>query len=482
MRTGEYPTVHRALRSGACALLIVWFSGCALQRYEPAPLDPAATARAYDARTLDAPGLKDYFVAHGRPAAEWPVQRWGLDDLTLLAFYSHPDLELARAQAKAARAEVAAATQRPPIGITPRVQHHSLTTSEQSSPWSLGFDVEIPLSGGTRREATEARYSYLADAADLQVGSVAWGIRADVRVKLLDQYLAERTVALLTAEAEQRRRLLGLLERRLDAGAISRVEVGNARLAQSEIAAQAEAAKIARVRSRAALAQALGLPLTVVQTMTFDFAAFDETPEPSGDTTGQRTALLNRLDIRAKLLDYSAADASVKLEIARQYPTVSISPGYLWDQSDNIWSIAATVLLPAGGNKSAIGAAQARREVAAREFLSLQSHVIAEADGAQARYRQARDGATSLQEVLRLSAARERATQKQFDAGYADRVELTLAQLATLTAERDALSVSAETQRSLGALEDALQMPLAGGPLPRWSNDDKRPAPGLAAQ
>ena len=103
--------------------------GCALQRYEPAPLDPAASASAFESRSVDASGLKEYMLAHGHPASEWPVQRWGLADLTLLAFYYQPNLELARAQAAAARAQVAAATQRAPIAIKPAVLHHSLTAA-----------------------------------------------------------------------------------------------------------------------------------------------------------------------------------------------------------------------------------------------------------------------------------------------------------------------------------------------------------------
>ncbi len=117
---------HRDFRRSLAGLLIggaafASVPGCALQRYEPAPLDPAASANAFESRSVDAPELKEYMIAHGHPAAEWPVQRWGLADLTLLAFYYQPNLELARAQAAAARAQVAAATQRPPIAIKPVV-------------------------------------------------------------------------------------------------------------------------------------------------------------------------------------------------------------------------------------------------------------------------------------------------------------------------------------------------------------------------
>ena len=188
MRNRVSLSARGALRFPAVALSLALLGGCALQRYDPAPLDPAASASAFGSRSTDAPGLKDYLVAHGHPPSDWPVQHWGLAELTLLAFYDHPDLELARARAKAAHADASAAMQRAPFGLTPRVQHHTVTTPEQPSVWSLGFEVEIPVAGSTRRAATSERFAYLADAADLQVGSVAWSVRSEVRAKLLDCY------------------------------------------------------------------------------------------------------------------------------------------------------------------------------------------------------------------------------------------------------------------------------------------------------
>ncbi len=358
-------------------------------------------------------------------------------------------------------------------------EHHTVTTPEQPSVWSLGFEVEIPVAGSTRRAATSERFAYLADAADLQVGSVAWSVRSEVRAKLLDCYAVHRSASLLDAEIQQRRLLVALLERRLEAGAASRVEVNNARLEQAELEGQAQAARLARERSLAALAQALALPLAAVRGLSLDFAAFQETPAPPGDAGVQRAALLNRLDVRAKLLEYSAADAAVKLEIARQYPTFSINPGFLWDQGDHVWSLAATMLLPAGGNKPAIQAAEARRQVAAREFLVFQSRVISEAEAAEARYRTALEGAGNSERLVRLHAARDQETKKRFDAGYVDRLELTLTQIETLAAQRNALAAASEAQRALGGLEDALQIPLVGGPVPEWAADQE-PGTSLA--
>ena len=52
----------------------------------------------------------------------------------------------------------------------------------------------------------------------------------------------------------------------------------------------------------------------------------------------QTTALLNRLDIRIALEKYAAAESKLKLELAKQYPDLVISPGYAFEFGDNIWS------------------------------------------------------------------------------------------------------------------------------------------------
>ena len=460
-------------------------AGCALQRYEPAPLDPEASARAFESRSVDSPKLKQYMLAHGHPASEWPVQRWGLADLTLVAFHYQPDLDLARAQAAVAHAQVAAATQRAPIGLKPVAWHHSQQPPETTGPWSLGFEVEIPLSGTARREAIGEQYGSMAEAAELTVGSVAWAVRSEVRARFLDCYAVGRELELLDAEARERRSLVTLLQRRFEVGAASALELSSARLKQAEVEGQIQSAQLAREQCLSGLARALGLPLAAVRGMSFDFAGLAQTPMPPSDSAVQRSALLNRLDVRAKLFDYAAADAGVKLEVARQYPSVTLSPGYLWDQGDNIWSLVATVLVPATGNKPAIQAAQARREAAAREFLALQGKVISEADAAQARYLKALEGARAAQQIAELQLARGKEAKKQFDAGHTDRVELTLARLEALAAEHHALAVGLETQRALGALEEALQVPLAGAPLPSWAREKTQAqtsSPGLARQ
>ena len=84
-----------------------------------------------------------------------------------------------------------------------------------------------------------------------------------------------------------------------------------------------------------------------------------------------------------------------------------------------------------------------------------------------------------MSRAAQLLAALSQAAKRQFDAGQIDRLELTLTQVEALSVQRNTLTMQTEAQRALGALEDALQMPLTGGPLPAWALNPP-PSPDLA--
>jgi len=172
----------------------------------------------------------------------------------------------------------------------------------------------------------------------------------------------------------------------------------------------------------------------------------------------------------------------LRLEIARQYPTIAISPGFLWDQSDSIWSLAATLIPAVVGNRPAIAAAQARREVEASQFRALQDKVIVQAQGAEAAYESLAQALAQAEQVNTLHLNRVQQVERRFEAGDADRVELTAARLEMLIAQRAAFALRIEALRAQGVLEDALQIPLTGGPLPQLAGTAPDSATGLAQQ
>jgi outer membrane protein, heavy metal efflux system len=464
-----------------CAPFIA-LAGCAMQSYRAVPLDAASSAQRFDTRSLDTPELRDYMSPYRPRDAQWPAERWGLTELTLAALYDHPELEVARAQARSLRAEAELATQRSATTVAPRVEHHSLRTPEQSSPWSLGFEIQIPIAAASTGEAIRGHYQALAQAADLHVGMVAWSLRARVRARLLDLYETAAQVDLLERETRERETMSRLLEQRLEAGAASAVETNAARLASVDAQSRLRAARATTAARLGAMAEVLSMPVSQIRKLQFDYTELRRIAPAANDASLRSAALLNRLDVRSKLNEYEAAEADVRLEIARQYPSFAIGPGFLWDQGDSVWSIAASIVPAVMGNARGIAAAEARRMLAASNFRELQERVIAQAQSAEDAYAGFAQALTEAEKANALHAARAQQVERQFDAGYADRVELTAAHLQAIEAQRGTLGLRIEALRAQGVLEDALQVPLTGGPLPLLAGNVPQAISGLARQ
>ena len=184
---------------------------------------------------------------------------------------------------------------------------------------------------------------------------------------------------------------------------------------------------------------------------------------PAGLTSAEmrRQAMLGRADILAALADYAAAQSALQLEIAKQYPDVHFSPGYQFDQGDNIWSLGLTVELPLlNRNQGPIAEAAARRVEAAARFNALQATVLADIDTAVESYRATEKSLATLQDLAGAQAASRDAVAAQVRAGAAAPLDLLNAQLELAVAEEAQLDARVKRQHSLAALEDAVQRPI----------------------
>jgi outer membrane protein TolC len=441
-------------------LLSLAIAGCGFQSYQAKPIDPVDSAARLQQRALDDPKLREYMVAQGQSPAQWPLARWDLAQLTLAAVYFHPDIELAAARARAAQAQTATARTTPYPVLSLRPEYNSKVDAGDT-PWGMGVTALIPIDLGGKLATRADQLASLEDAARIEVGAAAWRVRARLRRSLLDYHAAEETTRVLDREQQQRAALLALMEKRLAAGEASRNDVSVIRLRMTEGEVALRRAIGRREQARAAVAEALGLPLERLDGVQFDLSAFDA-PPPAPDLRAVRErALTNRIDLRRKLAEYAAADLAVKLEVARQYPDFSIGPGFFWDADEAIWSLLMVSQLPLSARRDAqIREAQARREVEERAFISMQAAVIAEAGSAWTRYTQGLHGVEAAQAGLTLAQARLARIQRQFDAGYADRVDLRSTELEAALAERALVTARLEAQQGLAALEDAVQRPL----------------------
>lgn len=432
---------------------VLFVAGCAMQTYAPQPIAYANVAEAFRARTLADAGLGE-------------VAAWGLPELTQAALRLHPDLDVARAQWKMAQAGEKTAGQKPNPTLSGGGEHHSRASGISPWTWTLGIDIPVETHG--KREARLEQATALSEAARLDIGQAAWRIRSRLRAQMLEIFTIRQQVAQLEKEAGIRAQIVALLETRVEAGLIAGTDLSDARLQLQKIRTALDAESARMTESRAALVSAIGVPDFALADVALSFAAFEKEGIELPPQEVQRSALLNRLDVRVALASYDAAEAKLKLEIAKQYPDFSFAPGYSWDQGDNRWSLGLSLILALlNRNEGPIAEARTMREAEAQKFNALQAVVIGEQEQAMARLHAAREEIPKTQQLLASQRSRLAQTQRQFDAGYADRVELTSAQLEVAIAESGLLSARLRAQRALGKLEDAVQQPLDGSePLP----------------
>ncbi|HEX7485447.1 MAG TPA: TolC family protein [Vicinamibacterales bacterium] len=456
--------LRRLVLTALCAPLATGLpTGCI--HFQPKPVVAADTLAAFEARTLDAPGLQRFFDVN-HDVAPAPSAPWNLRALTLAAFYYHPDLDVARAGSAVARAGIVTAGERPNPTASFGPGYNSTTPAGLITPWILSFDFDIPIETAGKRGYRLAQARHLTDAARLNIATVAWQVRSRVRSRLLDLHAAVETGALLEKQQEIQAGNVKILELQLSAGAVSPFEVTQARIALDAIRlAQRDAAR-QQAESRAQLAAALGVTAHSVGDLPISFDEFTKTPSEVPGPEASREALLNRADVLGALAEYDASQASLQLEIARQYPDIHLGPGYQMDQTDSKWTIALPITLPVfNRNKGAIGEADARRAEAANRFIAVQARAIGEVELAVVSYRSAVQKVSSVDAMMADLTRQEQTAQRMFKAGEISRLELGSTQLELYTGALAHLDALIKAQQALGALEDAMQR---SGDLSAW--------------
>jgi len=396
----------------------------------------------------------------------WPPAKWDFSTLTLVAFYYHPSLDLARAQWNLAKAGVTTAGGRP-NPVLSLVPGYSINPSFGVSPWLPLASLDVPIETAGKRGYRIAHAQKLSDVARLNIASAAWQVRGQLRLSLLDWTAAQRRAELLQHQFELQQQILELLEQRFQAGTVIRTDLTLARVALARTSVELSDAARQSAEARVRIADALGLTVKAIDGEKFDFP-LSVSPEATEELTAaaaREQALLGRPDILAALADYAASESALQLEIAKQYPDLHLSPGYQFDQGEHKWSLGLTAELPVlNQNKGPIAEASARREEVAAHFTVLQARVIGEIDRALASRAAAMEQLTNQIRLARLASDQAAAVQDMFEAGGADKLELSSAQLETAVTDLTALDAQIKAQQAIAQLEEAIQRPVEGWP------------------
>ena len=447
----------------------LFFSGCI--HYNARPMDADGNLEALSGRSLTDDGLHG-FMDTNTPGGvtRWPLESWDFDRLSLAALYFNPKLEAAKAayaEARAAR-DTAGERPNPSIGVTPA--YNASTPSGSISPWILGINFDIPIETMGKRKFRQSEAQHLSEAALMQLAVAAWEVRFNLRQAMVDLWAVRKQALLFERKQVSAEALVRIGEAQLSAGDIDRNELMAVRFLLQQARIDCGKARGEAAGALLRLSVAVGISPHALDDVHIDFSDFETIPSKIPSADARRAALLNRADILSSLAAYEAKESALRLEIAKQYPDISISPGYEFDQDDNKWQIGFQLTLPIfNRNRGSIAEAEAKRKRAAAEFMSLQARVLGEIETAAVAFQTDRQQLITADEMLEQARQQADIALKQYAAGAVSKQTVLSSQLEETAAALARLDLQVKAQTSMGELEYALQTPLNTTAMPAVS-------------
>ena len=450
-----------------CVLLAALVTACAKEKYQAKPINAQAiSAKIYAKDPLSA-DFKAYLIKQGYKVEDIPFKSWGIDELTASALYHHSKLDVTKAQLALANAQLETASQKqnPTLG-------GSIARSNQANgdirPWAYGLNVEIPIETAGKREIRIEEAQHLQAVASIDVADTAWQLRSQIAKDLLRYHENVARQQLLQQEISKHIDIISMLRKRVEVGTLSNTDMLTSKLLlqTKKDALSAETSKNQELI--AILAADSGLSLDKFNQLPIKPLALETSLNKQTELLNanalanlQEKALLNRLDIRRSLEKYAAAEAKIKLEVAKQTPDIAITPGFIFDFGDKIWSLGFSSLLNLlNKNTRLIAEATQLREIDGAQFEALQANIIGDLSVANARWLAAQDNLKQAKQQQAAQQAYMQKLNKQFAAGALDRLELAQAALQNQLADAQVVTMQFEVLYAANDMQDLLQTPL----------------------
>lgn len=342
---------------GSAVALIV-LAGC--QSYERVPLELADHRAALDARLIATEPIS-YFVERLSEAGNQVPERFDPNDGLspaegeVLALFYNPDLRLARLDAGVALATFDTA------GLWDDPQFGFDGEEVLSGPFNYGLmlSLTIPISGRLGVEKDRAGAAYEAELR--RIVDAEWSTRAAVRSAWASWSVASERLLLLREVIGQVERISAITDQLETAGELTRVEARLLRAELVETRADVAEAVLAEARARVELLGLMGLPPD---------APVELLPAIPPASIGEISGAIERLieantTLAVRRAEYQIAEETLRLEVRKQYPDITIGTGYGSEDNDDRLLLGVSIPIPIlNANRAGIAEAKARREVA----------------------------------------------------------------------------------------------------------------------
>lgn len=436
-------------------------AGC--MKVPPRPIDVPASANAAAHAGLDSGAVT---TRAGTLAPGAAVDSVRPDRLWLFAALLQHDPRVLEARRAIASAQREAVSSRHSASPTLTLTSEYANDPATSSPWLLGGAVDVPLDIGGRRASRLQRADLAILQARYDYAETIWADRTALHNALIDYFAARAQLPLYRNLLALQDRRLEALERRAAQGEDARLLVYPARADRAAVARRLEETQAREGKARTAIAGVLGVPEAALQPLGLVWDDFAEPTAtlPAIGAKERAAAGAARADVLKAVAGYDGAEADLHLELARQYPAISLGPGYTWERGLVKLPLAVNLSLPPlDFNRSAIRAALAKRDQAGAAIETRITAALNEIEAALAERNAAWDSLARIRAgELPQSEKQAASADDRLRLGGISRAEWADAKIAALEARLAALDATVRVRQAETALEDALRRPLDG--------------------
>jgi outer membrane protein, heavy metal efflux system len=377
------------LRIITCRLIIplvcISIQGCVKHTYKAEPLNITSVLNEFNSWSVDNPDLIKFLELNGVTVESLNSSMFSIKRLYLTGLFYSPEMQTAYKQWKQAKI----VTENTGYRINPELSIQSEYDTDSSEPQSLigpvlNFIYE-------RRGKREARHAG-AEVQLLNARLVMEKLAIDSYVAFQRQYQAYvvtlTRIAEIKYEIDVIKELLDLLQNKYELGAVSQFEISTIKLElqqrlfdlslQENILDEQKN----RLLTMTYLAQSEYEKIDIehIHPLTFTKKLYQNSDLLKTEVSMLKYRMLqNNPGMALQLNTYAQSEATLRLEIEKQYPDIVLSPGFLFEQTGSIWTLSASWILPLFDNSKQnlqVLKALEERKVKQQEIIALQKKLL----------------------------------------------------------------------------------------------------------
>ncbi len=448
-------------------LSVLAIQACAKYTYNDVPINNTNISNEINSWSINDSGLNHFLITNGLAAESLMSNLFSIKRLYLTGLYYDPEMQVAYRKWKQAKI----ALDHNDYSINPKIssplEHHSDNT-DTSNLWSIGAVISFIYERKGKREARKAKAEVDLLNATLKIKQLALNRYGLFEERYHAYVIKQAEIIEIRNEISVLKELLAQLQNQYQLGAVSHFELNNTKLElqQGVFQLSIEENNVLKLTDELlAMTQLIYSDLENIEILSTSPRLFENTEYQASEyftadfSDLQKIMLDSHIDMAIKLNHYALAEADLKLLIEKQYPDIVLSPGFIFDQSDNVWSLGSSWVLPlfekTQQNLNILTALEERR-IKQQEITVLQKELLNALYKSHHSISRHKEAIKISDEIVRSIEDRMEEIETQIDMGGVDQTALLRNRIELYKARQEQMHIYKEAINAILEFEHLL--------------------------